>query len=159
MAVPVKSSGPPPRHRKRILALALVLVVAAFAGVVEIVRRHYVDPENIRAKAESYLQQFSRGRVTVGGATFSWLEGITLTDVAVAEAPDEVSGSPGSVRRPDTVFSCPEVKLTHNLLAWGGDRLKITSLVALGPTCLIVRDVTHGSTNLAGLLRGDADAG
>ncbi|MGB2985706.1 MAG: AsmA-like C-terminal region-containing protein [Phycisphaerae bacterium] len=144
---------------RRVLALVL-LVIGVIAGA--LIYRHYTNPERIRAIAEAYLQRYTHGLVTVGSASFSWFGGVRLFDVTVEEVaraaardgPRQVTTDPTS-----PVFSCREVRVTHDLASALIGDLKIQSIVALEPTCSILRDLADGRTNLTGLLRSPVGMG
>ncbi|MFH1109544.1 MAG: hypothetical protein V1790_10165 [Planctomycetota bacterium] len=139
------------RRRRKVAGWAVLLLGLQLIGAGVLAYRHYADPERVRAEAEALLQQFALGRVRVGSAAFSILDGIRLFDVVVAGAPGEERLMPDDA---DRVFSCREVLLTHDPLSalWG--QLRIRSVVAIEPTCLIVHDSTLGTTNIAGLFQG-----
>jgi hypothetical protein len=134
-------------------AVLLATVVCAML-VVGIINSHFTNPEYVRGRAQDYLQQFSGGRVTVGSAKFSWFGGIHLYDVTVAEASHEAQATttPTPTGPTINVFECRETLLTHDLLSTLVGRLRIRSIVALEPTCVIARDAVDGTTNLEGLL-------
>jgi len=151
-----------PRRKgwRRVLALVLVIAVVVAGGLFY---RHYTNPERIRDFAKAYLQDYVRGPVTIGSASFSWWDGVRLFDVAICEIPRRAlqSAPPGVANPQIPVFSCREVRLTYDRASTVSRSLRIESIVALEPTCMIVRDAADGRTNLAGLLRwgGDADHG
>ncbi len=138
------------KWRRRAVVLFVLAAVATGGGLVY---RHYTDSVRIRRVAEAYLQEHLRelGRVTVGSARFSWLEGIRLKDVRITEAPP-ATGPPGD-HTSNVVFSCPEAQITLDPLSILVGKLSIKSIVAVEPTCSIVRDNSDGTTNLAALLR------
>lgn len=118
-----------------------------------------MDPERVRSMAESFLQGLTKGEVSVGGASFSWWDGIRIFDVTVAEASRETDGT-GVAYPPLTsepFFSCREIELAHDPWALMAGRLVIRSVVAKEPTCLIVRNVGGEVTNLAGLFRPSSE--
>ena len=147
------------RWKPIVVGLALLVPVALVVSLAA-VYAHSSDPAYIRSAAEQYMQQFTTGRVTIGRASFSWLEGLRLYDVALYEpeaSPRPTSTAP-SRSLDDAIFTCPHVLLETDLIAslWG--QLTITSVVATEPTCSIVRNAHDGSTNLAGLI-GSAEFG
>ncbi len=146
-----KRSGVVRRRRRWLILLSAGVVCAVVAGGVA--NSHFTNPEYVRARAEAYLQQFLRGRVTVGAARLSWFDGIRLYDVTVTGASQGASAaaSPAANHSPDNVFSCREIAVTHELLSTLTGQLIIRSIVAKQPTCLIVRDAIDSTTNLAGL--------
>ena len=75
------------RRRRRVAGWAVLLLGLPLIGAGVLTYRHYADPERVRAEAEALLQQFALGRVRVGSAAFSILDGIRLFDVVVAGAP------------------------------------------------------------------------
>jgi len=147
---------PPPepnsrKRGKRRTARRVVLIAFAMSALaVVLAHRRYADPERVRAEAEALLQQFAHGRVTVGSAAFSILDGIRLFNVEVAGLPSQVPSAPQTT---DTVFSCREIRLSHDPLSalWG--RIRIRSMVAVEPICSIVHDRVRGKTNIAGLFQ------
>ncbi|MCH7925648.1 MAG: hypothetical protein IIC51_08955, partial [Planctomycetes bacterium] len=147
------------RWKPIVVGLALLVPVALVVSLAA-VYAHYSDPAYIRSAAEQYMQQFTTGRVTIGRASFSWLEGLRLYDVALyePEASPRPTSTAASRSLDDAIFTCPHVLLETDLIAslWG--QLTITSVVATEPTCSIVRNAHDGSTNLAGLI-GSAEFG
>ena len=134
-----------------------MLVPVALAASLVAAYAHYADPAYIRSAAEQYMQQFTTGRVTIGRASFSWLDGVRLHDVALYE-PKASSGptSTAASRSLDNaIFTCPHVLLETDLIASMLGKLTITSVIATEPTCSIVRNAYDGSTNLAGLIGSD----
>ncbi|MFQ5591954.1 MAG: hypothetical protein ACE5HE_12380, partial [Phycisphaerae bacterium] len=127
-----------------LLAASLCVVVAALVA-----KSYLCSPEYLRARAQTYLQQYLRGRVAIGSAEFSWLYGIHLYDVTVTEATSQAEPATGAARPEDAgrVFSCREIILTHDLLSTLMGKLAIRSIVAIEPTCVIARDVVDGQTN------------
>ncbi|MFQ5494422.1 MAG: hypothetical protein ACE5EX_03490, partial [Phycisphaerae bacterium] len=75
----------PPRRRLRRRVAILALPLTAVAAVL-LVYRHYTSPQRVCALAERYLQRYVNGDVTISRASFSWLDGIRLIDVAIGEA-------------------------------------------------------------------------
>ena len=144
--------APKPRRtwRRRAVVLFVLTLVATSGGLIY---RHYTDAERIRAIAEAYLQKHLRelGKVTIGSARFSWLEGIRLRDVRVTEA-SPAAGPPGD-HASNVVFSCPQAQITLDPLSILVGKLNIRSIVATEPTCSIVRNSVDGTTNVAALLR------
>jgi len=138
--------------------------VVAFLGltiglVVLVFYLRFANPEYVRATAEAYIQQFTNGRVHVGSADFTWLGGVQLYDVIVRDSKrDAGQAIPGAGRDTDeVVFSCKDLQLDANLL-WGVlGKLRIRTVVADEPTCLIVRRASDGSTNLTDLLKWGSD--
>jgi len=127
-----------------------LLLVFLFAVVLTgyLLVRHYTSSERIKAIAEVYLQQFTHGRVTIGSASFSFLDGVRLYDMTVD--PVQAEGSSGN-RPVPPVFSCREAKLTHDLMSTLVGDFKINSIVVSQPTCVIVRDAALGRTTLRNL--------
>lgn len=148
-----------PRGRGRRLKLAAYVFVPVIGIAIGggLVYQHYADPETIRAIAETHLQRYTRGVVTVGSARLSLLEGIRLYDVAVSEVRSDTD-SPGQVPI-SPVFECREVRLGCDLLSALAGNLKIESVTALEPTCRIVRHRADGRTNLTGLLASSGSPG
>ncbi len=148
-----------PRGRGRRLKLAAYVFVPVIGIAIGggLVYQHYADPETIRAIAETHLQRYTRGIVTVGSARLSLLEGIRLYDVAVSEVRSDTD-SPGQVPI-SPVFECREVRLGCDLLSALAGDLKIESVTALEPTCRIVRHRADGRTNLTGLLASSGSPG
>ena len=142
--------------RSKWLWLGLPLAIVGIASVATwVTYARYTDPERVRSIAESYLQQLTLGRVSVGSADYSWSGGIHLRDVTVLEPLDDTAAQAGlhDDSRSEPVFSCRRVDLTHDL-AWAeSGRLQIKSIAAESPTCVIVRDSADGGTNLHGLFR------
>ncbi|MBI4718375.1 MAG: hypothetical protein HY763_11260 [Planctomycetes bacterium] len=144
------------RRRVRLpflLAAAATTVLAIWGA-----DRHFADPERIRARAEASLQEYFHGRVAVGAARFSWLEGITLRDVAVSEVPHGTGVRPDSLvpKPPGSVFYCDRVELKPQVLPLLQGLLRIESVVAHEPKFAIVRSADDGRTNLDGLLNAAA---
>jgi hypothetical protein len=131
-----------------------VLLLCGLASVV-LLYRHFTVAERIRAIAQAHLQRYTNGLVSVGGAKTSWLGGVRLFDVAVAEVGSETHDDSGTTAASRTrpVFSCREVRLTHDFASAVFGDLRIRSVVALQPTCSIVCNPADGRTNLAGLMR------
>ena len=88
----------PIRRRRRVARWAVLLVGLVLIGTGMVTYRHYADPERVRAEVEALLQQFAHGRVRVGAARFSLLDGIRLLDVSVASV-RAWSGRPFGARR------------------------------------------------------------
>jgi len=137
-------SDSPPRSvsskRRRRIAVglgigALVLFAAGF-----FVYRHYTDPRRVRAFAESRLSEAVGGRCTIARASFSFFDGLKLTDVTIG--PNDG----------DPVFTCSEVTATHDPLALLRGAFRLTSVTAVEPTLRIVQDDATDRTNLATLL-------
>lgn len=148
-----RSSNTRIRRRRRTL---FVLFPIAIAVMGYLLVRHYTRPERITAIAEAYLQQFTRGRVTVGDASFSLFGGVRLFDLRVDPVEREASGGGTLVdgdRPMPPVFSCRETKVTHNLLSMLVGDFRIRSIVASQPTCSIVRDTATGRTSLLSLFK------
>ncbi|MCH7595069.1 MAG: hypothetical protein IID35_00790 [Planctomycetes bacterium] len=136
------------RRRNRTLVLATALLcVLGVAGA--IAYNTYSNPERIRSVAESYLQRFTPQRVTVGSATFSFLEGVRLYNVAVANSPT-TPNVPGSST---PIFFAEEIRLEYDPWQAMRGRLAIQSLLALSPTFTIVHDAATQTTNLSDFLR------
>ncbi|MCH7870583.1 MAG: hypothetical protein IID33_02680 [Planctomycetes bacterium] len=155
MGTESNSTTSPDRKPGRRRRIVLLILSAATAVTALQVYDHYTDPERIRALAEAYLQRYVRGRVTVGSAAFSWVNGVSLFDVSVAEvpAPTSSANADGEAVRSVPVFFCGVVRITHDSLSLLRGDLQIRSIEARGPTCLIARDAVSGRTNLAGLFR------
>ena len=141
-----------PKRRFRFIAFTIasiailpLLVIWQFTS--------YFNNERIRSMAQDYLQQYSPGQVTVGSAEFSWLDGIVLTDVSIADTADMPidDGSPASDFAFPT-FSCPSVMLTPRWTESLSSGLRIDAITAIEPTCRIVRDADLGRTNIADIL-------
>ncbi len=126
-----------------------VAVAATLAGY--FAYAHLTNPARIRMLAETYLQQYVTGRVTVGSANFSWRGGIRLFDVAVVPQPD-LDEKP-SMASTHPVFACREVHLVHKTIPALLGSLKITSILATEPILTVVRDAITERTNLRGLFR------
>ena len=140
---------PTKRRRGRRVVVILLAMLAVGLGTVVWLYRHYTDPERIRQLAESRLQHYVGGRVSVGGARFSWVEGVCLSDVAVFAA--DAAGK-GTHATSDAVFTCREVRLQHDTKAALSGGLVIKNVTAVEPTCSIVRNTDDGSINLENLL-------
>ncbi len=132
----------------------MVIIVAVLIAS-GLVYRHYTNPERIRDLAKGYLQRYLRGPVTIGSASFSWWDGVRLFDVAVHEVQRGASQrTPPTGTTPlSPVLSCREVRLSHDRSSVLSGGLRVKGIMALEPTCLIVRDAADGHTNLEGLLR------
>ncbi len=153
--MPTESAIEAPRRPRRFRLRWVVALLLIAAGVtIGLAYRHYTSPERIRALAETYLQRYVRGPVTVGAAGFSWRRGVRLFDVTVMEPPGSTmdAGVFGNAGGAEPVFSCPEIRLVHDSFAalWG--ELRIRSITAVSPSCLIARDTVSGNTNVTGLL-------
>jgi hypothetical protein len=133
-------------------------LVITVAGSGWLLYSRYTHPERIRALAKAYLQQRVRGTASIGSASYSWLRGVRLYDVAVrppeAQPPRPASTVPATFDGP--VFTCREVRLAtargvgRSLIS---GKLSVESVVAFEPACRIVRDKADGRTNLDGLLQ------
>lgn len=127
--------------------------------------KFHTNPNRIRQLTVAYLQNYLNGVVEIGEVEFSWADGVTLHDVALFQPgiteTDSPIPQPGETESSSTgltlerlpIFSCREVKITHDLMAALSGTLKIHSIVAKEPTCRIVRDRILGTTNLTGLLK------
>ncbi|MGD2111063.1 MAG: hypothetical protein PVI86_16930, partial [Phycisphaerae bacterium] len=150
---PPRVPSPRPRTkrlRRWVVPLILLLLVLAGYAVV----RSYTSPDRIKSIAETYLQQFTRGRVSVGGASFSFFDGVRLYDMIIQPATDELlsDGTISGARRPTPpVFSCRETKITHDLLPTLLGNFSIKSIVASQPTCWVIRDAATGRTTVRNL--------
>ena len=122
-------------RRKQVMILALSAIAVGLVVAAGLTTRYYTTPERIRAAAEAYLQRYAPGRVSVGLASFSWLDGIRLFDVAVADTLPRLSRpeAPPAVAAPSPFFTCREVRLTTELLPTAVGRLSIESIVAFEP--------------------------
>ena len=119
------------RTRGRRILLALVPIAIVVFGY--LLLRYYTRPVRIKAIAAAYLQQFSRGRVTVGDASFSLLGGVQLFDVSVEPVGHGVSRRDTDFtngRPMPSVFSCREAKVTQGLLSTLLGNFRIRSIMA-----------------------------
>jgi len=130
--------------------VALLIVVGMLAAGLWLYL-HRIDPVRIGAEATRYLQQYVSGEVRIDHASFSWLGGVNLYDVALYEASKNGTAAVDNATR-EPVLSCRRIELTHDPLAllWGEWRVR--SVIAHAPHGLIVRRAHDQRTNLAGLL-------
>lgn len=132
---------------RRRLAYGLAIILTLAMAGLALTYRHYANPARIAALASEHLQRFTRGRVEVGSAVFSFRDGIRLFDVSVAPAPEAARSVPaGGQSYP--LFRCEEVRLGQDLWSAVRGRLVIQSITAKQPTCTIVRNRGTGQTNL-----------
>ncbi len=140
------------RRKWRRLAVLILVIAVLITG--RSVYRHYTNAERIRGFAQDYLRQHVNGKVAIGSADFSWWDGISLFDVSVAgHSPERSSQQQPGAHQTGDVFSCREVRLTHNGLAALRDGFTIESITAFEPNCTIVRDAADGRTNLSSILQ------
>ena len=139
---------PSRRSRGRRVAICLTLLIGVLAVCWRLYTR-FSDPEYVRRSAENYLQQFVNGPVEIGSASFSWGGGIRLFDVEVREV--ERAHRHGEKNPP--VFSCREVELSYDSPSLLLGKLKIESITAMIPKCVLVRETAGGPTNLTRLIR------
>ncbi len=149
---PVEHRGKTRRSFRRWGIVSALLAVIACAAVSLYLRQ--VDPERIRARAEKTLQEYVNGDVSVEAASFSWFEGIRLSNVSIFAADANTNeNDPSTSMERFPVFSCGEVILTPDVSSLLVGDLRLESVTAIQPKCLIVRDVKSGRTNLTDLLR------
>lgn len=139
------------RGRRRLWGV-LAIGLALGTGSSVATYHYYTTPERVRLLCESYLQQFTEGRVTVEAATFSWREGVRLTDVVVHDVPRATDDST-SFLNSTPAFSCRHVAIRLNPLSLITGGRRVESIIAESPTFAIVRDLADGSTNLSRLFR------
>lgn len=145
----------------RALRIALFLVVATGLAISARLYTSLVDPERVRLLAENYMQEFASGRVSVGSAGLSWFGGVRLNNVVVSAAPQNLSAQGASLtHRSESsapalrdIFQCRQIDLHLDHWAMLRGQLKISSVIAHEPTCVIIRNARDGKTNLAGLLQ------
>lgn len=150
----------------RALRLAVFLVVATGVAIGARLYTSLVDPERVRLLAEDYMQEFAGGRVSVGSASLSWFGGVRLTDVVVSAAPQDHSPRDSSAQHSSlkhrsgssapalrNIFRCRQIDLYYDRWSMLRGQFKISSVIAHEPTCVIIRNATDGTTNLAGLLQ------
>ena len=143
-----------PRRRFR----NIVLVATCGCAIVVAAYHYYTRPARIRQIIEARIQRFVNADVSVGGATFSWLNGVRVTDLSVTRPIARgKEGNDHAAANDDLIFSCPLVRLTHDPYAILLGRLDLTSVVADGALLRIARDASTGATNVADLLNPDDD--
>ena len=143
-----------PRRRFR----NIVLVATCGCAIVVAAYHYYTRPARIRQIIEARIQRFVNADVSVGGATFSWLNGVRVTDLSVTRPIARgKEGNDHAAANDDLIFSCPLVRLTHDPYAILLGRLDLTSVVADGALLRIARDASTGATNVADLLNLDDD--
>lgn len=154
-----QSDGRTRRARWRLVFLTALTALTA-AAVLWGAYRHYTDPERIRALAQRHLQRYTLGHVDVGSAQYSWRDGVRLFDVSVTSPPrpgtEEGEAEPLTSR---PLFTCSEVRLLHDRAAILFGDFSVDMVIALNPTCTIIRDRDSERTNLTGMLRLPESAG
>ena len=97
------------------------------------------DPVRLRGMAQTYLSELVGGRVSVGSASLSLLEGLRLSNVAVradgAAAPDAV------------VFRADAIDISYDPTALLRGRLEATRIVATRPHVNLVESTDTGRWN------------
>lgn len=131
-----------------LLPALIVLMIPAF-----LIYHYLTSPERIRKLAESYIQQATHMNVVIDSAEFSLFNGIRLNDVKVGQADERLSQSTTGISdvRGKPIFACRQLHLHHSPWAILMGQLRITSAVAIQPTCMIIHDEDAGTTNIAQL--------
>ncbi len=132
------------RNRLGLLVWAMLVVVVAVALGGLGAYRHFGDPQRICALVTDRIERSTNGRVQIGAATFSFLDGVHLRRLAVSE-PNATPGDP-------PVFQCDEVVVRHDRLAALLGRFQAQSVTVHGATLDITVDPEALSTNLDSLI-------
>ncbi|MEK6674359.1 MAG: hypothetical protein AABZ47_01740 [Planctomycetota bacterium] len=137
---------PRPRIRRYWVTcvVTFILLVSIFITAA-LLYREAVHPDRIRAMVENAVQRHLGGRFTVGQASFTWLEGVRLSDVAIDMR--------SSVHRPEAtspppLFYCRQITVGVQPFSalWGP--LQIDSVTAIDPVIRVVRSNVETGTTL-----------
>ncbi len=112
-----------------------------------------LNEEQMRVAAQSFLQRHINAQVTIENASFSWFDDLRLQNVQIHAAPskDRVPGDDAHRTQPP-IFSCRELIVTPDFVSLLKGDIRIKTVLAVEPTCTIVRDAKTGKTNLGNLV-------
>ncbi len=135
------------------------IVALALLGAGAVVYLHLTDAERIRRLAEAYLDGLVNTDVQVRAAEFSFFRGTQLIGVTVLDPGDWIGGHHPSPSESPIAFHCPDLLLKHDPIQMLLGRLKVTEVVAVRPSCLVIQDAETGRLNLQGLFATGSRAG
>ncbi len=149
-----RSSSESPRARRGLPRWAYVVMFAVGICVgIGFVLSLVLNEEQMRFAAQSYLQRHINANVTIEKATFSWFDDLRLQNVQIHAAPSKDETANAETNKPGPpIFACRELIVTPDFMSMLKGDLRIKTILAVEPTCTIVRDAETGKTNLGTLV-------
>ncbi len=123
------------------MALLLIFISGFISSYI-----YLTDPVRIRAMSQIYLSDLSGGRVHVGSASLSLLEGLKLTNVTVHI--DDTTAADG------LLFDADAIEIQYNPGSLLQGRVEATRIIATGARVNLVENPATGSWNYQRLRRG-----
>ncbi len=155
-----RSSSESPRARRGLPRWAYVVMFAVgiFVGI-GFVLSLVLNEAQMRFAAQSFLQRHINAHVTIEKASFSWFDDLRLINVQIhAASSEDQSPSDETDQVQPPIFACRELIVTPDFMSMLKGDLRIKSVLAVEPTCTIVRDAKTGKTNLGALVwSGDTE--